>query len=71
MSAHEVVHEQLEGVDGLLLVSHDTDVRVGFAPGAGMVGYSLRRRTLPRERRARCRVPRAGGDTSTARVRRT
>ena len=44
MSAHEVVDEQLEGMVGVVLVSHDTDVRVGFAPGGGMVGYSLRHR---------------------------
>lgn len=44
MSAHEVVDEQLEGVNGVVLVSHAADLTVGFVPGAGMVGYSLRHR---------------------------
>ena len=44
MSAHEVVGEQREGLDGVVLVSYASDLRVGFAPGAGMVGYSLRHR---------------------------
>ncbi len=41
MSAHEVVDEQIDGVDGVALVSHAHDLRAGFAPGTGMVGYSL------------------------------
>jgi aldose 1-epimerase len=41
MSAHEVQDEQVEGLDCVVLVSHDDDLRVGFAPAAGMVGYSL------------------------------
>jgi aldose 1-epimerase len=41
MSAHEVLGEQVEGLDCVVLVSHDHDLRVGFAPAAGMVGYSL------------------------------
>jgi aldose 1-epimerase len=41
MSAHEVLDEQVEGLDCVVLVSHDDDLRVGFAPAAGMVGYSL------------------------------
>jgi aldose 1-epimerase len=41
MSAHEVQDEQVAGLDCVVLVSHDDDLRVGFAPAAGMVGYSL------------------------------
>jgi aldose 1-epimerase len=41
MSAHEVVDEQVEGLDCVVLVSPDDDLRAGFAPAAGMVGYSL------------------------------
>lgn len=41
MFAHEVVDEQVDGVDGVALVSHAYDLRAGFAPGTGMVGYSL------------------------------
>jgi aldose 1-epimerase len=44
MSAHEVVEERVEGLDCVVLVSHACDLRVGFAPHAGMVGYSLRHR---------------------------
>jgi aldose 1-epimerase len=41
MSAHEVVDEQVESLDCVVLVSPDDDLRAGFAPAAGMVGYSL------------------------------
>ncbi len=41
MSAHEVVDEQVEGLDCVVLVSPEVDLRAGFAPAAGMVGYSL------------------------------
>jgi aldose 1-epimerase len=41
MSAHEVVGEQVEGLDCVVLVSPDNDLRAGFARAAGMVGYSL------------------------------
>jgi aldose 1-epimerase len=41
MPAHEVRDERADGVDGLALHSYDRDLRVAFAPGAGMVGYSL------------------------------
>lgn len=44
MSAHEVVDEQVEGTDGVVLVSRASDLRVAFAPGVGMVGYSMRHR---------------------------
>jgi aldose 1-epimerase len=40
MSAHELV----ENTDGVVLVSRASDLRVGFAPATGMVGYSLRHR---------------------------
>lgn len=40
MSAHKVV----EDAKGVLLVSHAGDLQAGFAPAAGMVGYSLRHR---------------------------
>jgi len=41
MAAHEVLGEGIAGLDGLVLVSHECDLQVGFIPGAGMVGYSL------------------------------
>jgi aldose 1-epimerase len=41
MSAHEVLDEQVEGLDCVVLVSRDDDLRAGFAPAAGMVVYSL------------------------------
>jgi galactose mutarotase-like enzyme len=41
MSAHEVVDEQVEGLGCVVLVSPDDELRAGFAPAAGMVGYSL------------------------------
>ena len=41
MPAHEVRDERAGGVDGIALHSYDRDLRVAFAPGAGMVGYSL------------------------------
>lgn len=44
MSAHELVDELVEGTDGVVLVSRTSDLRAGFAPATGMVGYSLRHR---------------------------
>jgi aldose 1-epimerase len=44
MPAHEVRDERIDGVDGIALHSYDRDVRVAFAPGVGMVGYSLTHR---------------------------
>jgi aldose 1-epimerase len=44
MPAHEVRDERADGVEGLALHSYDRDLRVAFAPGAGMVGYSLTHR---------------------------
>jgi aldose 1-epimerase len=41
MSAHEVVDEQVEGLDCVVLVSPYDDLSAGFAPAAGMVGHSL------------------------------
>jgi aldose 1-epimerase len=41
MSAHEVVDEQVEGTGCVVLVSHADDLRAGFAPATGMIGYSL------------------------------
>jgi aldose 1-epimerase len=41
MSAHEVVHEEVDGLDCVVLVSRSDDLKVGFAPGAGMIGYSI------------------------------
>jgi aldose 1-epimerase len=44
VAAHEVVDERLDGLDGVALVSREAALRVAFAPGAGMVGYSLTHR---------------------------
>jgi aldose 1-epimerase len=44
MPAHEVRDERIDGVDGIALHSYDRDLRVAFAPGLGMVGYSLTHR---------------------------
>jgi galactose mutarotase-like enzyme len=44
MAAHEVRDERVGELDGIVLVSHEQDLRVAFAPGAGMVGYSLTHR---------------------------
>jgi len=44
MPAHEVRDERVDGLDGIALLSHARDLRVGFAPSAGMVGYSLTHR---------------------------
>jgi aldose 1-epimerase len=44
MAAHEVRDERVGELDGIVLVSHEHDLRVAFAPGAGMVGYSLTHR---------------------------
>jgi galactose mutarotase-like enzyme len=42
--SHEVRDERTDGVDGLALHSFDRDLRVAFAPGVGLVGYSLTHR---------------------------
>jgi aldose 1-epimerase len=42
MPGHEVVDERIDGCDGVALVSDE--LRAGFAPTAGMVGYSLTHR---------------------------
>src|SRR3954447_23840107 len=44
MAAHEVRDERVDGLDGIALLSHARDLRVAFAPEAGMVGYSLTHR---------------------------
>src|SRR5215208_7254760 len=44
MPAHEVRDERVDGLDGIALLSHARDLRVAFAPSAGMVGYSLTHR---------------------------
>ena len=44
MAAHEVRDERVDGLDGIALVSHGRDLRVAFAAGAGMVGFSLTHR---------------------------
>ena len=44
MAAHEVRDERVGDLDGIVLVSYEHDLRVAFAPGAGMVGYSLTHR---------------------------
>jgi aldose 1-epimerase len=44
MAAHEVRDERVDGLDGIALLSHARDLRVAFAPAAGMVGYSLTHR---------------------------
>jgi aldose 1-epimerase len=44
MSAHELVDEQVEDTEGVVLASPTSELRVGFAPAVGMVGYSLRHR---------------------------
>jgi aldose 1-epimerase len=41
MPAHEVRDQRANGFDGIALHSYDRDLRVAFAPGVGMVGYSL------------------------------
>ena len=41
VSTHEVVDEQVQGLTCPLLISHADDLQAGFAPAAGMVGYSL------------------------------
>jgi aldose 1-epimerase len=40
-AAHEVRDERVDGLDGIALLSRAHDLRVAFAPAAGMVGYSL------------------------------
>jgi galactose mutarotase-like enzyme len=44
MADHEVRDERVGGLDGLALLSHARDLRVAFAPAAGMVAYSLTHR---------------------------
>jgi aldose 1-epimerase len=44
MATHEVRDERVDGLDGIALLSHERDLRVAFAPAAGMVGYSLTHR---------------------------
>jgi aldose 1-epimerase len=44
MADHEVRDERVGGLDGIALLSHARDLRVAFAPAAGMVGYSLTHR---------------------------
>jgi aldose 1-epimerase len=44
VAAHDVVDERVEGLGCVVLVSPEADLRAGFAPQAGMVGYSLRHR---------------------------
>lgn len=44
MAAHEVRDEPVGGLDGIVLVSHDHELRVAFVPGAGMVGCSFTHR---------------------------
>jgi galactose mutarotase-like enzyme len=44
MADHEVRDERVDGLDGLALLSHARDLRVAFAPAAGMVAYSLTHR---------------------------
>ena len=44
MALHEVVDERVDELGGVVLVSPAADLRAGFAPQAGMVGYSLRHR---------------------------
>jgi aldose 1-epimerase len=41
MGVHEVHDDHVAGLDGIVLVAREPDLRVAFAPGAGMVGYSL------------------------------
>jgi len=43
-AAHEVLDERVEGLDGIALLSRAHELRVAFAPAAGMVGYSLTHR---------------------------
>jgi aldose 1-epimerase len=43
-AAHEAVDDRVDGLDGIALVSHERELRVAFAPRAGMVGYSLTHR---------------------------
>ena len=44
MALHEVVDERVDGLGSVVLVSPAAELRAGFAPQAGMVGYSLRHR---------------------------
>jgi len=44
MAGHEVLDERVDGLDAIALSSRAGELRVGFAPGAGLVGYSLSHR---------------------------
>jgi galactose mutarotase-like enzyme len=44
MPGHEVRDERVDDLDGIALHSHGRDLRVAFAPAAGMVGYSFTHR---------------------------
>jgi galactose mutarotase-like enzyme len=44
MAGHEVRDERVDGLAAIALLSHARDLRVAFAPGAGLVGYSLTHR---------------------------
>jgi aldose 1-epimerase len=44
VGSHETFDESADGYRGVALVSRESEIRVGFAPGAGMVGYSLTHR---------------------------
>src|SRR4051794_6347124 len=44
MAGHEVRDERVGGLDGITLLSHARDLSVAFAPGAGLVAYSLTHR---------------------------
>ena len=44
MASYGVVDERVDGAEGVALISGGGDLRAAFAPGAGMVGYSLAHR---------------------------
>jgi galactose mutarotase-like enzyme len=44
LAGHEVRDERVDDLDGIALLSLARDLRVAFAPAAGMVGYSLTHR---------------------------
>jgi aldose 1-epimerase len=44
MAGHEVLDERVDGLDAIALSWRAGELRVGFAPGAGLVGYSLSHR---------------------------
>jgi aldose 1-epimerase len=41
VGSHEAFDESADGFEGVALVSRESELRAAFAPGAGMVGYSL------------------------------